>query len=195
MTARREAVEHNREAILQATFDLWLARPYDEITIEAVAQSAGVSRQTVHRQFGTKEDLVVAVADWVGPQIDAARDVDPGDVEGAVERLVDGYETMGDANVRTLELEGRVAEIDHLLARGRSAHRAWLERVFSPHLPPGGRPRRRAIDALYAATDVMVWKLLRRDLGRSRADTADVILSLVRGVLCTLEGHTGRSPR
>jgi hypothetical protein len=37
--------------------------------------------------------------------------------------------------------------------------------------------------ALYAATDVMVWKLLRRDLGQTRQATESVILRLVRAVL------------
>lgn len=195
MQARREAVERNREAIMQATFELWLERPYDEITVEAVAEVAGVSRQTVHRQFGTKEELVVAVAEWVGPRIEAARDAQPGDVDGAVERLVESYETMGDANVRALELEERVEEIDHLLARGRASHRGWLERVFAPRLPPRGQRRDKIVDALYAATDVMVWKLLRRDLGRSRQETQATILTLVRGVLGTLDGPHRKADR
>lgn len=195
MTARREAVEQTREAILEATFDLWLQRPYDEVTVEAVAESAGVSRQTVHRQFGTKEELVVAVAEWVGPRIEAARKVEPGDVTGAVDRLVEGYETMGDANVRALELEGRVDEIDDLLAQGRASHRSWLEGVFAPHLPASHQQRESLVDALYAATDVMVWKLLRRDLARSRQETQATILRLVRGVLGTLDGPARKAHR
>jgi hypothetical protein len=42
--------------------------------------------------------------------------------------------------------------------------------------------------ALYAATDVMVWKLLRRDFGRSRARTEISIVRLVEGVLHGLDG-------
>lgn len=41
---------------------------------------------------------------------------------------------------------------------------------------------------LYAATDVMAWKLLRRDFDRSRAD-AD-LRRLVDGVLCGLTDRT-----
>jgi hypothetical protein len=44
-------------------------------------------------------------------------------------------------------------------------------------------PRRLAIDALRAATDVYTWKLLRRDLRLSRADTVRILLDLVNGVL------------
>lgn len=188
MGTRREAVERTREQILRATYGLWLQLPYDEVTMEAVADAAGVSRQTVHRQFGSKDELIVAVAAWRGPQEDAAREVEPGDVGAAVRRLIDRNEEMGDANVRALELEGRVDAIDHMLARGRAAHRAWIEHTFDPYLPTRrGASRDRAVDALYAATDVTVWKLLRRDLGRSRSATDAVIRRMVEGVLATLD--------
>lgn len=183
MTARAEAVEQNREAILRATYQLWLERPYDELTIEAVAERAGVSRQTVHRQFGTKDELVVATAAWRGPREETERAVEPGDVAAAVERVVARYEAMGDANIRALELEGRVDAIDGMLAEGRRAHRRWVERTFGPYLPPDPGPRRRVVDALFAATDVTLWKLLRRDLGRSAASAVAVIRHLVEGVL------------
>ena len=38
---------------------------------------------------------------------------------------------------------------------------------------------------LYAATDVTVWKLLRRDHGRSRAETEAIIRNLVEGATQT----------
>jgi AcrR family transcriptional regulator len=101
-----------------------------------VAAGAGVSRQTVHRQFGSKEDLLVAVIDWRRPREDEAdAGVAPGDVDAAVRHLVDRYEAMGDVIVRFLGLEGRIEAIDYFLANGREAHRGWLERVFAPFLP------------------------------------------------------------
>ncbi|HYA69092.1 MAG TPA: helix-turn-helix domain-containing protein, partial [Acidimicrobiales bacterium] len=80
MTARKDAVDRASEAMLRATFELWLERPYDEVTLEAVAELAGVSRQTVLRHFGSKEGLVVAVVDWAGSEEDAARRIESGDV-------------------------------------------------------------------------------------------------------------------
>jgi AcrR family transcriptional regulator len=186
MQARREAVERTRGRILQAAYDLWLARPYDEVTVEDVAELAGVSRQTVHRQFGSKEDLVVAVTDWRGPREDRLREVRPGDVTGAVHRAVERNEEMGDAVVRFLELEGRIDVADYLLKTGRASHRAWIEEVFAPYLPTQGRARELAVLALYAATDVTVWKLLRRDFGQSEADTEAIVRQLVEGVIATL---------
>ena len=103
-------------------------------------------------------------------------------------RLVDRYETMGDANVRLLELEGRVAPVDRLLTEARESHRGWIERTFAPWVGAcRGERREELVLALYAATDVTVWKLLRRDLGASRSRVEIIIRQLVEGVLHPLE--------
>lgn len=191
MRARQEAVNETRERILEAMVDLWLERHYDEFGLGDVAERAGVSRQTVYRQFGSKDDLLVAAAEWKGPQGEAERLTAPGQVAEAIRRLVDGYELMGDANVRALELEGRVHAMDHMLKRGRAAHRTWIEHVFAPHLPPpGDAARERHILTLYAATDVMVWKLLRRDFECSRTTTERIIRDLVEGAIDRTEEAT-----
>ena len=57
MQARLDAVAETRERILGAAHGLWLARPYDQVTIGAVAEAAGVSRQTVIRQFVLRAEL------------------------------------------------------------------------------------------------------------------------------------------
>lgn len=184
MASRQDALESTRQRILQAAYDLWLARPYDEVTVDAVAVAAGVSRQTVVRRFGSKDELAMAVVDWQRPTEEASRAVEPGDIDNAVTRLVDRYETMGDANVRMLELEGRVPAIDYVLTEARASHRGWIATTFGPHIPRrGGAQREQAILALYAATDVTLWKLLRRDLGQSRSETEAIIRRLVRGVV------------
>jgi AcrR family transcriptional regulator len=187
MRGRKEAVAQTRERILEAMAELWLTRHYDEVTLGDVADLAGVSRQTVYRQFGTKDELLMAMAEWKGPQGEAQTLVEPGDVDGAISKLMDLYESMGDANVRALELEGRVDAMDHMLKRGRSAHRAWIEHVFDPWLPAHGSPDRESlVMALYAATDVMQWKLLRRDFHITATDTEQIIRRLVGGVICTI---------
>jgi AcrR family transcriptional regulator len=195
MTARQQAVDRTREQILEAAYRLWLERPYDEVTLDDIAEAAGVARQTVHRQFGSKDDLMVAVIDWRRPQEDAASFVcEPGDVESALRVQIDRYEVMGDALVRFLELEGRIEAIDHLLESGRAGHRAEIEHAFGPYLARRStRQRERAVLALYAATDVMVWKLLRRDFARSREETEAIVRQMVEGVLRTCETSGGNA--
>ena len=187
MTARQDAVEQTRERILQAAYDAWLALPYDQVTLDAVARDAGTSRQTVLRHFGSKDELALAVVDWQLPREESARRVEPGDTGAAVRQLVDRYESMGDANVRLLELEGRIDPIDRLLAVARDSHRRWIETTFGPLLPAGRARREQLVLTLYAATDVTVWKLLRRDLACSRAKAEAIIRNLVEGATGTLD--------
>lgn len=181
-----------RERILRAAYEQWLDHPYDQVPIETVARAAGVSRQTVIRQFGTKDELAFAGVDWQKPHEEASRSAEPGDIETAITRLVDRYEVMGDANVRVLELEGRFPAFDYLLDVSRAGHRTWIERTILPDPPAGDREH--AVLSLYAATDVTVWKLLRRDLNQSRSATESVILRLVRAVLDEASTRKGRSP-
>ena len=71
-----------------------------------------------------------------------------------------------------------------LLAGGRKSHREWVERIFAAPLAelPAGAERKRALAAHIAALDVYVWKLLRRDLGLSRAATTAAMRDLVTGL-------------
>jgi len=184
MQSRATGVEATRRRILEATYQLFLEQPYDEVSLGRVAERAGLTKQTVIRQFGSKDQLAYAVVDWQRPREEAARLVEPGDVSGAVTTLVERYERMGDANVRVLQLENRVPAIRYLLEQGRESHSAWVARVFAPFLPRRrGRAHRRRAMAFYAATEVMLWKLLRRDFGLSRKETEAVLLALVSGLV------------
>ena len=185
MDARADAVEQTRESILRATYALWLEQhEWDDVSLERIAERAGVSKQTVIRQFGSKDKLAYATVDWQRPVEEAGRVTTPGDVAGAIEVLIERYEKMGDANVRALELEQRIPAIRYLLEQGRESHRAWIERVFGSFLPKRkGAARRRRVMAFYAATEVTIWKLLRRDFQLSREDTRAVFLALVSGLV------------
>jgi AcrR family transcriptional regulator len=193
MEARAEAVEQTRESILRATYALWLEQhEWDDVSLERIAERAGVSKQTVIRQFGSKDKLAYATVDWQRPVEEAGRVAPPGDVAAAVEVLIERYEKMGDANVRALALEPRIPAIRYLLEQGRESHRAWVERVFRIFLPKRkGAARRRRVMAFYAATEVMIWKLLRRDFQLSREDTRAVFLTLVSGLAA--DGREKRS--
>ena len=135
-------------------------------------------------RFGTKERLFLAEAAETIPEIDAIlASVRPGDVRSVVRTVLRQYELMGDLNVRALELEGRLPAMAEVSRAGRVNHRAWLESAFAEQLPTERGPRRTTVNALYAATDVHLWKVLRRDLHASLAETTRVMERLVRGAL------------
>jgi AcrR family transcriptional regulator len=181
MTNRSARAEATRQRIIEAATALFLEHAYGDVTLARIAESAGVSHQTVLNHFESKAGVVAGVADVMGQQTMAARQAAPGDVAGAVHALVGDYERMGDANVRWA-MEG-LEEIADLLDQARAGHQEWLGEMFGAGLPTGRTARRRAVNALHAATDVYTWKLLRRDLRLSRGETEKTIIALVEGVL------------
>jgi AcrR family transcriptional regulator len=175
MDLRAAAAEATRERILVAAADVFLERWYDDVTLAELAQRAAVSGQTVINHYGGKEQLATAAYEYLSEQISVRRYTpEPGDVGGAVDALVEDYEITGDAVVRMLALEEKVATLGPLLKRGRDGHREWVETMFqAPELVP----------ELTVATDVYAWKLLRRDQGLSREQTTAAIRHMVQAIL------------
>ncbi len=55
-----------REQILDAANALFAERAYDEVSIEDIASSAGVTRGLVHHYFGGRKDVYVALLERLG---------------------------------------------------------------------------------------------------------------------------------
>jgi AcrR family transcriptional regulator len=175
MDLRAAAAEATRERILSAAAEAFLERWYDDVTIAAVAERAGVSGQTVINHFGGKEQLATAAHQRMSDAVVSRRYTpEPGDIPALVHAVVDDYETTGDAVIRLLALEEKVPSLRPLLAAGRDGHRRWVKRMFgAPALVP----------ELVVATDVYTWKLLRRDQGLSRDETVAAMLRIVQALL------------
>jgi AcrR family transcriptional regulator len=158
-----------------AAGDAFLEDWYDAVTLAAIAKRAGVSGQTVLNHFGSKEALFAAVHERFGRDVESRRYTpEPGDVEGAIDALLEDYEITGDAVIRLLALEEKVPAVRPLLKLGRAGHRRWVETMFeAPALVP----------ELVVATDVYTWKLLRRDQELSRKQTAAAMRRMVEALL------------
>jgi AcrR family transcriptional regulator len=186
MGSRAHGVERTRERILRAARRRFFDLPYDEVRLADIAAEAGITQQTLLNHFSSKEGLLLALRDVVRDEVEGLRGpVRPGDVQAAVRGLMRQYEAIGDANVRLAAAAERVPVLRQGVEQARAVHTSWLEQCFGHLLPTDPRGRRRALAALYAVTDVGTWKLLRRDLGRSRAETTAVLESLVRAALAT----------
>jgi AcrR family transcriptional regulator len=184
MSARAAAAEQTHERILRAARQRFLAAPYDEVTLAEIATDSGVSTQTVLNRFATKENLFLEFMARFHDELGAIRaGARRGNVRSAVRVVLRQYELMGDANVSVLGLEHRLPALAQVSRTGRDRHRQWIEDVFGEQLPADPRARHTVVAAVYAATDVYVWKLLRRDLGNSLAETTRVMERLVRGAL------------
>jgi AcrR family transcriptional regulator len=181
-TRRADATEQTRATILAAAQAGFRGDPLRDPSLEAIAARAEVSTRTVIRQFGSKEGLMEAAIAAGMAETAAARRAEPGDVEGAVGKLVDHYEGSGDEVIRWLASAERLPVVRQVTERGTAMHLEWVDAVFAPDLdglPRGERRARRAV--LATATDVYVWHLLRRREGLGREATREAMLALVEG--------------
>jgi AcrR family transcriptional regulator len=181
MGVRAELTAETGRKIIQAATELWRVKSLDDLTLQEVADRAGVTVQTVIRRFGSKEGLIeAAIASGETGVRNEEDDVPAGDIEQVLEYILAHYERDGDAVLRTLAIEDKLAAAMRLAEHGRLVHRTWCARVFTPYLPPAdddAYPAR--LDAFVAATDLYLWKLIRRDLGRTAEQTRQVISALL----------------
>jgi AcrR family transcriptional regulator len=184
MRARAESTAETASKIIRVTTDLWREKSLDDITLQDVADRAGVTVQTVIRRFGSKDGLVEAaiVSGETGVR-DDQNDVPAGDIEKALDYILAHYARDGAAVLRTLAVEDQLPAAKRLGEHGRQVHRAWCARTFAPYLPPDTSetyPVR--LDAFVAATDLYLWKLIRCDLGRTADQTRQVMGTLLRAL-------------
>lgn len=111
-----------------------------------IAESAGVSRATLHRVFGDREALVEAVYGWLLDRCDQVFDaagIDAGEIEPALDRLIEDCYPLAQSywlltSTPSLERAGGVGE--RLKKQDRRLEdffaRAQREGIFRPELSP-----------------------------------------------------------
>jgi AcrR family transcriptional regulator len=62
MTPRIRAADDRRANVLRTARHILRDEGYDELTVKALARRSGVSRMTIYRHFGDREDIVVRLA-------------------------------------------------------------------------------------------------------------------------------------
>ena len=185
MGTRAVSATANGESILASARMLFGALRYDQVSLDDVAAKAGVTERTVVRRFGSKEQLFGAVGAERAASIRRARDEVPaGDIPEAVRLLVGTYEDWGDEVLHLLSQERGLPGVTNRVEAGRRYHATWVERAFSPllaKLPPA--IRRRRLGELQAVTDIYSWKVLRRDVGLSRAEVEASLRELIGDIV------------
>ena len=74
MTARAAASEATEQRIRAAAGQLFGELPYDQVSLQTVAERAEVTVQTVLRRFSSKDDLFAAASEWMTSHIRDERD-------------------------------------------------------------------------------------------------------------------------
>jgi AcrR family transcriptional regulator len=184
MHARAESTAATRQRILDATTALLNARFRSDVHLDAVADAAQVSVQTILRNFGSRAALMESALQVLEQYISDQRNrAAPGDISGAISDLFDHYEEFGDLVIRQLADEADPS-VQPWLAIGRTRHRQWVEERFGPQLARHESALRQPlVDALVCICDVYAWKLLRRDMSRSRSDAERTMAWMVKAML------------
>jgi AcrR family transcriptional regulator len=181
MAARADAAAATRQRLLEAAWRSFARTPFEDVRLVDIATEAAVSVQTLHAHFGTKDSLFVAAWAWRMAPEGERRDAAPtDDVATAVRVLYDSYEEDGDGVLRLFAQEARIPAVHEMLESGRRWHRGWVERSFGQLIDgKRGAERERRIVAIVVATDLLVWKLLRREMGLGRKTAERVVTEMV----------------
>lgn len=181
MGARAQRSKATAQRIREVALERFLSRSYDDVTLAEIAVAAGVTVPTLIAHFGRKEDLfVAALEDWGGRMVEFREEAPAGDHAGAIRNLIEHYEAAGERILHLLAEEDRFPTVRAMTDEGRKFHREWVERVFEPSLSARrGARREQLVVQLAAATDLLLFKLVRIDMGLSRGKAEAAIVGMV----------------
>jgi AcrR family transcriptional regulator len=182
---RADAMQDTRRRITEAAVELHGTVGPARTTITAVAERAGVQRQTVYRHFPTEDDLVAACSGHFAethplPDAEAWRAIaDPSErLETALEELYAYYEATEAMYTNILRDETLVAPVGARLLE----FRAYLDaaaRVLAAGWGVRGRRREMLVAAARHAVDFHTWRSLARDGGVRRAGVVELASAMV----------------
>jgi AcrR family transcriptional regulator len=179
---RAKAAERTRAALLDAAEHVFLTGDWEAASLESIAARAGTTKQTLLRHFGSKAGLLEAGAQRGIDAVAAQRLRAPrGDVDGAIDNLLDHYEDRGDEGLKLASIHGDGAMAD-IAARARRLHYDWVDHAFGASIDRAEQPERTRA-ALIAICDVHTWQLLKRDLGLGRAELHRTLALMIRRLL------------
>lgn len=195
LRGRAVAVEENRRRILDAAWGLVVEAGFHPVSMELVAERAGVTRVTIYRQFGSKSSLFEAVV-WdrlsqarLDRLDEARRRPDPVDALRAFLRencrLLG---EIGDALRYSLEVARSDPTVQELLDISYFGRRLHSLAELAQRLDDSGRlapgwTQSRVVDALMVLTSLEAFDSLTRHRHRSPRRTADTLFAMAQSFL------------
>jgi AcrR family transcriptional regulator len=182
--ARAEARDRNHASLLAAAERAFFAGRWQDSSLERIAEGAGVTKQTLLRHFGSKENLLAQTYAYGFAQVRDQRMSAPADdIDAAVDNLLDHYGEMGERGLRLAAMDGD-RQIATMVQTARELHYDWVDHAFGAWLKAlraADRERRRA--ALIALCDVNTWWLLSHHLGFDRSHVRATLIFTIRRLL------------
>jgi len=193
---RAAAAEETRQRILDAVRDRVRAAPSEPVSVERVAQDAGVARSTIYLIFGSRAGLFEALGrhllERAGFQriVDAIQAADPREaLRGSLQASVEVYADERDvaralssmAKLNPEAVGGAFDVVDHGRAEGllHLANRLKEHGDLRPELSP-----QEAADCLWVITSFDTFDQLYTERGLSRAEVADRLVGMAERAIC-----------
>jgi AcrR family transcriptional regulator len=193
---RATAAEETRQRILDAVRDRVRAAPSEPVSVEKVAQDAGVARSTIYLIFGSRAGLFEALGHHLLERagfhriVDAIQAPDPREaLRGSLRASVDVYADERDvaralssmAKLNPDAVGGAFDVVNHGRAEGllHLAKRLKEHGDLRPELTP-----RQAADVLWVITSFDTFDQLYSERGLGRAEVAERLVSMAERAVC-----------
>jgi AcrR family transcriptional regulator len=195
MVRKSKPVRPARNAILDAARRLFENKNFSAVTLDEVAREAGVSRQAVYVNFGSRAGLLVALVGYVdeigGLQMKIAKVLDNRTAVGALEALVDFRARYAPSifrlathveAARRFDTDAEATWEDRM--RYRYAHsRAVAQRLAAEGVLAAGWTAADAADLIWSLTSIRTYEDLVVDRGWSSSRYRQRVKAILIGAL------------
>jgi AcrR family transcriptional regulator len=196
-TARRSrlSTDARREQLVELGIDMFSARPFDEISIDAIAASAGISKGLLYHYFPSKRDFYVAVIRHSADEMMVVTEGDPSlppreRLAAGLDRYLDYVETHARGYATVLRAGiGADPEVAAIVEGVRAAIAARIvdDLPIESDVPPAARIAVRGWVG-FAEAASLEWL-------ETRAVTRDELRELLMGVLAgAVQAAFGAAP-
>jgi len=193
-TARAESAAETRRRIIEVTRELLARAPLENVSLPAIATAAGVARSTVYTTFGSREGLMVAVAEDLlerggfarigqalrGPDVVRAFEI-------SMDVAMDLYSREEPVSQALLSLSAVDRDAQSAAARlnfGRAqGMRRLAERMHEQGVLREDVSVEEAADVLWVITSFETYGQLRRGRGLTPQQVGDRLMAMTRRTL------------
>ncbi|GAA4774750.1 TetR/AcrR family transcriptional regulator [Citricoccus nitrophenolicus] len=127
----RPRSEKSRLAVLKATAGLLVDGGYEDLTIEGIAASAGVGKQTIYRWWGSKASVVVEALAEGYLQAPLAAPADTGDLRGDLREWLLGLKAEIEAPEMSRLLQAIMSALTSASETSSAIHEALIQPIMS----------------------------------------------------------------
>lgn len=191
-------VQRRRDGVLDAVQPL-LASEGVDVTMDQLAEAAGIGRRTLFRYFPSREDLLAAAVrrsyDRLLAEVFAAAEPDLGPedtIRSVLERTHEVAERMGRAHWQVAADPESHGELGEAVAARQQARARYVTRFTHDLWARAGRlddPPRWLVDTFALVESLFAYQALQRDLGRTSEQivetTTTVMIAALHEALAT----------